>query len=306
MTDRRHIAGDPRDEISERGKRGLRGAMNAIGLYVGPILSKAAGASATTLSHAVGGASQHEGASGGAGGVEDSTSYRAKDTFDSDSAGSGATTSSVRPSGHTMFRGDGVQGGSTPGKPFDTTGRAQDGTTPATKAFGRYNYTNFDGRDASTVAGPGALGQAGRGTNYVGGGTDDVTTRIPVPTVQAGANPAAGVVSVSSSGAGKVTLDLHADDITGGANGRNGCEVVVYARDSFDTDEDALTGPAGKADFDSTTQADAITGLTAGTYAVYVRFLAPSKAPRHDTSSLGTTAKGACGPFSARSTLVVA
>lgn len=280
-----HKAADPSDRSSETPKVGLRGA--AGGVYIGPVLSIASGGKESSVSHAV---------TSSGGGAEDSTGYRKSDTYAADGdSGLGTASSSARPTGRTMYRGDGVQGGSTPGRPIASG-------TDHVLSGGGYATGTFDKR--STIAGEGgiALGHAGRGSRVLG---ETVTTSgkknvranfLPRPTTQAGADPASGVVQVVGGvAAGRIDCDLHADDITGGANGRSGVEVVAFTRNT-DTDTDLAF--AKKADFDSTTSGGAITGLTAGTYAVYVRFKA-------GVETADTQPQTHVGPYSARTTATV-
>jgi hypothetical protein len=321
-------------------RRGLLGA--AGGVYIGPVRPNA-------TSHSTGIA---------AGGAEDSTGYRESDTYDASGAsaafmGSGGATvnTSTRGKAGTNVVGDGtwtgsvangVQGGSTPGVPVDTTGRAEStgldrfGRTKNSTAQGTgagkgyYDYTNFDGR--SNTAGSRADVGQGRGSIATGTGPADAvtgetvsrtvgvrptrssaTTQVggssiglgtvanratvgTIPLVGTTADPAAGTIAVVG-GAGKVQVDLHADDITGGANLRAGAEVVIYKRGG-DTDEDTLTEVARFRADGGTDITDAVTGLTAATYAFYGRFLYTGS-----PSSGGNLVNG--GPWSARGTVVV-
>lgn len=256
-------------------KRGIRGA--AGGVYVGPILSHAtaaenADASASTVTHAVAG-----------GGVEDTTGARESDTYAPDGVGTGgltggASSSVSRPTGRTAFIGAGVVGGSTPGNPVDRTGRAEDtgvdrfGRSLTGDAYGeggggRFTYTNFDGRSDLSGDGGRALGSAGRGTNT---DLETVVVRIPRPTAGTSANPSAGTVALVQ-GDDKFQVDLHADDITGGASGYKGARIALYTRGS-DTDDDGQL--VGVVDADGGTDiTDAFTGLVSGaTYAFYAWF----------------------------------
>jgi hypothetical protein len=118
------------------------------------------------------------------------------------------------------------------------------------------------------------------------------------PTTQTGANPASGVISLDPGAATILRGDLHADDITGGANGNRGIEVFVFARGS-DTDTD-LPDLVARGHFDSTTQGTVITGLTTGvTYAVYARFVKAASATGLSTGDLP-------GPFAPRTTVTIA
>lgn len=215
----------------------------------------------------------------------------------------------------------------------DRFGRTKNATTQGTGAGkGYYDYTNFDGR--STAAGSRASVGEGRGSISTGTGPADTiagetvarttgvrptrstgTTQVggnaiglgtqanratvgTVPTVATTADQAAGVIAVVG-GSGKVQIDLHADDITGGANLRAGAEVVMYKRGG-DTDEDVLSEVARFRADGGTDISDAVTGLTAGVYAFYGRFL----------YTAGPVGKGGVapvngGPWSARGTVTV-
>lgn len=261
-------------------KRGLRGA--AGGVYVGPVLSKAATEGPSTVTHATGAA---------AGGVEDSTGARESDSYAADGKTGGFTggdsNSVTRPTGRTAYLGTGVQGGSTPGKPFDTTGRAAATGTDrfgrsltgdayqGGKGAGRFTYTNFDGR--SSVAGDGgrAAGSGGRGTTVDG---ETVTKHVGRPTISATAE-ASGTVAIVA-GDDKISVAIHTDDLppsakTNGVNGVAGAEVIAYARGE-DTDENgaivgfARVGAVG----DGVDDTDLFTGLANTTaYATYVRWV---------------------------------
>jgi hypothetical protein len=78
-------------------------------------------------------------------------------------------------------------------------------------------------------------------------------------------------VQVVDGTGGALHGDVHADDITGGANGYAGVVFYVFARDT-DTDEDAAL--VRKGDFDTVVEGavTGCTGLTAGTYAIYCAF----------------------------------
>lgn len=280
-----HNSGDmsPADRSSETPKKSLRGA--AGGVYIGPILSVASGAKESSLSHATGAAG---------GGVEDSTGYRASDTYAADGdSGLGDDLSTVRPTGRTMYRGDGVQGGSVVGYPAQRSGQRAAADAGDSLTAGGAAAAFMDKR--STIAGEGgrALGHQGRGTRVLGttvstGGTYQGVNqvRIPRPTLGVAENPAAGTTAVYAGAVGGIALDAHANDITGGSNDLAGFEVLVYTRGS-DTDEDG--GLVAKFSQDSAAAADFTTGITSGvTYAVYTRFVDPD---------------GNLGPLSARGTV---
>lgn len=272
-------AGDrtPADRSSEKPKKSLRGA--AGGTYIGPVLSTAA-IGDSSITHATGAAG---------GGVEDSTGYRESDTYTmgTDVA---AATATARVTGRSLYRANGIPGGSVPGYPAQRSGqRAAAASGSGLTAEGGAGAF-MDKR--SNVYGDGgvALGSAGRGTRVIAGtvtasgvGQASGQPRLPAPLVEDSDAPAAGTVGIIA-GAAKFTCDLHADDVTNGANGYAGVTVVGYLRGT-DTDED-LGDPVFKAEFDSATEGDLVTGLTAATaYAMYVRF--------KDTA-------GNLGPFSAR------
>lgn len=263
-----HNNGDALDRESENPTRGLKGA--AGGIYIGPTRPNATD---TNTAHATGADS---------GGVEDSTGYRKRDGYQADAGNTAAFASNTRPTGRTAYTAPGVQGGSV----LDSG--------PGHLA---------DNRAVEDGSGGRALGMDGRGTQYVGVGdgiaagaadpklhTWDKNPRksgdplIPRPVVGSSAGPAAGTVGVIQ-GDDKLTVDMHADDVTGGAKGLAGCEVYLYTRGT-DTDEDVYVS---KVDFDSTTEGDLFTSLaSAVTYVVYVRF---------------KDAAGNVGPLSARTTI---
>jgi hypothetical protein len=182
------------------------------------------------------------------------TGYRDSDSADSDKSFS-LKLSHTRPTGRTSFTGSNVG--------IDGTRTVQ-------------GQTGVLGDHRAVDAGGDALGQDGRGTA-------DASRDIPKPTTVETANPAsAGIVSVIP-GAGVIQGDLHADDVTN----FDGVEYVCYKKDSADADADGVY--IGKKDFDSATAANVFTGLTAGDYAVYARFIKD----------------GALGPFSAREVVTV-
>jgi hypothetical protein len=283
-----------------RPKRGLRGVF--LGLpYIGPVLSGARPGTQSIV-HATGAA---------AGGAEDSTGYREKDTYDATGntggLAGGPATSVSRPTGRTAFIGAGVAGGSTPGAPIDATGRAVStgkdrfgrakGVANVGAGLGTYDYTNFDERPTLDGDGGRALGADGRGSMTTDGET--VTQTVTRAVVGAAAGPAAGTVGIVDGGAGGlVQVDLHADDITGGAGGLAGYEVSLFKRDKGDTDED---GPCiGVFDVDGGTDITTLTTVAAiagTTIVVYAR-------KRYAMANGGATTYG-YGPTSARATLAV-
>ena len=103
-----HVDGGP-DLGGDTPKKSLRGA--AGGVYVGPVRPNSA-------SHITGSE---------AGGAEDSTGFRESDTYDASGgtgrvtgSSDGTVTTNVRPTGRTAGLADGVQGGSTPGRPISS------------------------------------------------------------------------------------------------------------------------------------------------------------------------------------------
>jgi hypothetical protein len=281
-------------------KRGLKGAMFA-GTYRGPIIGgDAVIEGPATPTHATGDS---------AGGVEDSTGYRESDTYDT----SGVGTSNTRPTGRTAYTGAGVQGGSTPGSPIDATGRAESagkdrfgrtkGVANEGAGLGTYDYTNFDSR--ATEAGDDGFGLgSGRGVTVDG---ETVTEAVGPPTIGAAAGPAAGTIGIIDGGAGgTIDIDLHADDITGGAAGLAGFEVQVWERDTDDTDEDrrllAFFSVDGGTDIlDPAYTNAAIAGTTVALYARkrYPGRVSPGEEAVTDVNLVSV------GPWSARATLAV-
>lgn len=305
-----------RDDKSPRrstqaNKRGLRGA--AGGTYIGPVRPNSTSHGATA------------GYTGG--GTEDTNGFRESDNYAADgntggfTGGASATVTRQAGAGTTRsaFLAPGVQGGSsistTAGAAvIDSTGRAVDtgldrfGRTLAGATSGRYTYTNFDGR--STLDGDGGRSVSIRGgTKASGTGPADAVTGETIATVPAGAtrptlgtaaDGAAGTVNVVG-GAGKVQVDLDANDITGGAGGRKGAEITLFKRRT-DTDEDYDLVAVFTAD-GGTDITDAVTGLTAGTYAFYARWLLANQS-RFSKSFYGPTILSR-GPRSARATVTV-
>lgn len=269
---------------SQTPKKSLRGA--AGGVYVGPIISKAAIKGPSTPTHAVGPA---------AGGVEDSTSARESDTYDASGSTGGGTgfgdasvTTVTRPNPGsvaqrvgTAYIADGVQGGSTPGRPISSGNHVASG--------GGYGGGGaFDKRSTRHESVP--VGQ--RRKTFVNDET--VTdTDLPRPTTGVAADPAAGTVALVQ-GALKLQVDLHADDITGGANGRKGAEIALFARGTdTDTDGDLVGIVSADGGTDIT---DAFTGLAAATtYVFYARW-----------RKADGNGKVQVGPWSARATVATA
>lgn len=253
----------PADRSSEKPKKSLRGA--AGGIYIGPVLSTAAIGDGS-ITHASGAA---------AGGVEDSTGYRESDTY---TMGTDVNTATVRSTGRTMYRANGTgASGSVPGYPAQRSGQRAAAAAGSSLTAEGSAAAFIDKR--SNIFGDGgvALGQAGRGTRVLAGtvvtggvGQASGQPRLPRPTVEDSDAPASGAVGIIA-GNDLFTCDLHADDVTGGANGWAGVTVVGYLRGS-DTDEDS-GDPVFKASFDSATEANLITGLSHATaYAMYVQF----------------------------------
>lgn len=279
----------PSDYESETPKKSLRGA--AGGIYIGPVLSRAAkDGEGQTITHATGAA---------AGGADGSTGYRQANAYftDGDATGGGmGEGGSIRTSrtGRSFYRGDGVAGGSVAGYPAQRVGQraaaasGDTGTADSPTGAGAF----IDKR--STQAGDGgyALGQAGRGTKVVG---TTVTQKIGRPTLQGDETGLTGTVDVVEvvDGGSAIDADVDATTVTKYPSGL--LEVFVYERGT-DTDEDG--GLVGKGDWTlSATQSEAFgavagpKALTAGTYAVYVRFV---------------DSNGAVGPMSNRFALTIA
>jgi len=244
-------------------KRSLRGAL--AGIFFGPLagVDGAAIAGPTTPTHATGAAP---------GGVEDSTGSRRSDTYAADANTGGMlgapSTTDTRPTGRTRFLGDGVQGGSLPGRPIASG-------TDHVLAGGGYATGTFDKRTTIDGEGGRALGAAGRGSS-VSGETVSVKTSklgsapaaLSRPTVGAAANPASGTVALVDGTGGVMQIDLHADDITGGASGRAGALISVFARDT-DTDVDKKSA-LFFGTVDGGTDIGTLFTPGAGTYAIYV------------------------------------
>jgi hypothetical protein len=265
-----------KERTTSKPKRSLRGA--AGGTYVGPVLSNAAIdhqalGDATNSSHAVGAAG---------GGVEDSTGYRESDTYRIGTA-EDSTTATARSTGRSMYRADGVFGGSTPGQPAQRSSQRASAKTSGQGLTAEGAAPVFLDKRSNTYGDGGvALGSAGRGTRTTStGGTVTVTRggvgqatgqpRLPKPTIQA-ADPGASLqIQIVDGTGGAVHADLHADDITDGANGYAGCVIYCFDRDT-DTDEDEAL--IAKGDFDTVEEGavTGLTGLTAGTYAFYAAF----------------------------------
>lgn len=253
------------ERTTSKPKVGLRGA--AGGTYIGPVLSTAA-IGDSSITHATGVAG---------GGVEDSTGYRESDTYFRGTDVS-AVTATVRSTGRSVYRADGVQGGSVAGYPAQRAGqRAAAATASSLTAEGAASAI---GDKRSNIYGDGgdALGSAGRGTRVIAGTvlTDGVgqatgQSRMTRPVLQTGAISAAGQVRIVDGTGGAVHADLHADDITAGANKYAGVTIFAFARGT-DTDEDLAL--VAKGDFDTVTQGavTGLSGLTAGTYAFYAAF----------------------------------
>ncbi len=278
-----------KERTSSKAKRGLRGA--AGGIYVGPVLSNAATdhmRDTTNDSHATGAAG---------GGVEDTSGYRESDTY---TMGTDVATATVRPSGRTMYRSNGTgASGSVPGYPAQRAGQRA-AAAAGTSLTAEGSAADFIDK-RSNIHGDGgvALGSAGRGTRVTSAsgtvtvaksGKTKVATapRIARAAIVTG-DPNAGEVQLVDGTSGVIHADLHADDITGGANGLAGCVIYVFAQQT-DTDEDSDL--VRKGDFDTVTEGavTGLSGLTAATYNVYAAF---------------KSADGNVGPWSAKATLTV-
>lgn len=273
------------DHPTDVPKRGIRGA--AGGVYIGPVLSKAAIEGPTTVTHATGTA---------AGGVEDSTGYRESDTYDASGGTGGHTGSSggvvdtlTRPTGRTAYIADGVFGGSTPGYPAQRVGQR----ASAVDYVGALDTGAFiDRRSSNHESVP--VGSRRKTTVDV----ETVTNDLPRPTLDTSTNPSAGTVALID-GADALDADLHADDITGGASGYKGAEILVYLR-ATDTDEDGTL--VGHWSVDGGTDAteistSALIGAAANpqTVAWYARW-----------RKADANGKIQVGPWSARGTLALA
>lgn len=296
-----------KERTTSKPKRALRGA--AGGSHIGPVLSTAARADSLDGSSYVTSTTVH--ATGiAAGGVKSSTGHRKSAAWGRGTL-TDSTTRTVRPNPGNqttrgVYRANGVFGGSIPGRPSQrSTQRATVYTTGGNLTAEGAAPVFLDKRSNIYGDGSDALGSAGRGTREVNGAVDTVlsfssksgglgvTTKVyprmsARPVIQEGANPAAGTVSVGD-GTGLVTGDLHADDITGGANGLAGMVVYIFSRDT-DTDEDAAL--IAKGDVDSVTEATitGTSGIAVGTHSCYAAF---------------KDAAGNIGPWSARGTVVV-
>jgi len=287
---------------SVKTQRGIRGAFLNLP-YVGP--AKVASGGHVTLADL------------GGGGTEDSKAYRTSDSFDLSGQTGGLTggpaTSVTRPSRYRYgpgattvqaYIGAGVQGGSAPGLPVDLSGRAVDagvdrfgrarGVANVGAGLGMYTYTNFDSRTPAAGAEGSGAQEAGGGRGTVGpSDTSGTVTRSvsslpsittdPRPVVDA--SVASGNVGIVDGTTGIMQVDLDAADITGGASGRKGAEVAVFARGA-DTDEDGRLLFFGSVD--GGTDVSTLFTPGAGTYAVYARWRYPGKAPR-STAGAGFT-----------------
>jgi hypothetical protein len=247
-----HDDGDVRDRASETPKRGLLGAHGAV--FKG----------------------------------ERSTPNRTTDFVDG--AAAGAVNSTTRPTGRTVYRGNGIAGGSVVGYPAQRTGQRAAAATGEGKTAAGAAAAFTDRRSTGVGEGGRALGSDGRGTMW-SGFTADKT--IGTPTLQGDETGFAVDVVEVVDGSAAIDVDVHADTVTKYPSGT--LEILVYARGT-DTDEDEAL--VGKNDWPlSTTQSEAYgasagpAALAAGTYAVYVRFI---------------TQDGAVGPLSNRYALTIA
>lgn len=303
-------------------KRGLAGA--AGGIFGGPAYRGSGGDSENTT-HASGAA---------AGGVEDTSGYRKLDAYALDGATGGMagakaesqllTKSNSRPTGRTAYLGEGVGGSdvtgavvSYPGKPYQdpsVTGTAlayvyNDGVTgPITGTTGA--LTDKRPIDRGSIPGGGlgmsfgsgffedTTGSPATGATTGAGNTNKSGRLVSRarPTISGAAAPDAGSVSiVAGTVTGAIAIDLNADDITGGANGRKGAEILVVNR-ATDTDEDGET-VITHASADGGTDETALvaeSGATAATYAAYARW-----------RYAGNAGQVEVGPWSARFALSV-
>jgi hypothetical protein len=273
-----------KERTTSKAKRALRGA--AGGIYVGPIHSVAAIGDAEDGS-SYSSATTHGGVTGVAGGgTDNSTGYRAANAHfvDGDATGGGmgaGGTISSRPNpgagpARSVYRGNGTFGGSVAGYPAQRAGQRASAASGSSLTADAGAAAFIDKRsDASDSR---ALGSSGRGSRVINGTVSHVAPlkggnkhRFAVP-VLSGADPAAtGAVQLVDGTGGAVHADVHADDITGGANDWAGIVVYCFAKDT-DTDEDAAL--VAKGDFDTVAEGavTGLTGLTAAAYAFYVAF----------------------------------
>lgn len=254
-----------KERTTSKPKVGLRGA--AGGTYIGPVLSTAA-IGDSSITHATGAAG---------GGVEDSTGYRESDTY-SRGTDVAAATATARRTGRSVYRADGIFGGSVPGYPAQRVG--QHATAKAGSSLTAEGAAGAFIDKRSNIYGDGgdALGSAGRGTRVIAGavvsdgvGQGTGLSRMARPSMQAADISAAGQVQIVDGTGGAVHADLHADDITAGANKYAG--VVIYCFSvATDTDEDSAL--VAKGDFDTVTEGavTGLSGLTAADYAFYAAF----------------------------------
>lgn len=295
-------------------KRGLAGAAGAI--FGGPGIVRSTDDQAAHISGS------------SAGGVEDTTGFRTKDAWALDGATGGMagaraegqllTKSNSRPTGRTAYLGEGVGGSDVTGSvvSFPGTPVQRAGQRAAAKAYVFEGATGTTGAlvDKRTIQRgrvPGAHLGASFTTMYLEDVTGSPTTgAVPTvtgsgltnkngrfvsrhaPSISGAAAPNAGSVSIISAVTGAYEVDLHADDITGAANGRKGAEILLVARGT-DTDEDGDIVSWVSID-GGTDQSTGPTGITAGTYAAYARW-----------RYAGNAGQIECGPWSLRTTLVV-
>ncbi len=298
-------------------KRGLAGA--AGGLFGGPAYRGSGGDSENTT-HASGAA---------AGGVEDTSGYRKTDAYALDAATGGMagaraegqllTKSNSRPTGRTAYTGEGVGGSdvtgsvvSFPGRPVQRAGQKASASAYVFEGVTGTTGAVVDKRPIYRGDIPGAgLGQS-FGSGFfedttgspatgatTGAGNTNKSGRLvsrAAPTISGAAAPNAGVVSiVAGTITGAIQVDLHADDITGGGNGRKGAEILVVGR-ATDTDEESETvichvSADGGTDI-STIIAES--GAAAATYHAYAAW-----------RYAGNAGQAEVGPWSAKFALVV-
>lgn len=275
--------------IAERGtskpKRALRGA--AGGIYIGPVLSVAAidnRGDTTAISHG--------GAAGvAAGGADASSGYRKANAYsvDGDATGQGmgaGGTITSRPNpgagpARSMYRGNGTFGGSIPGYPAQRSTQHAAAKDPSGFLTADQGAAAFIDKRSDPSDGR-ALGSSGRGSRVTSAsGTITVSHVAPLKggdrhrfatPVLSGSDPAAsGAVQLVDGTGGAVHGDIHADDITGGANDWAGVVFYCFSKDT-DTDEDAAL--VAKGDLDTVTEGavTGLTGLTAAAYAFYAAF----------------------------------
>jgi len=266
-------------------KTSLRGSAGA--LFAGPLagVDGAATAGPATPTHATGVA---------AGGVEESTGSRRVDSYLLDGGTSGVSgtvlsNTDTRPTGRTRYFGDGVQGGSLPGRPIASG-------TDHVLSGGGYATGTFDKRTGIDGEGGRALGASGKGSSVAAETVSIKTSKLGTgtldrPPAYGAADPAAGTIGIVDGTGGVMQVDFNAADITGGSAGRAGALITVWTRD---TDTDCDKTLLGVFVADGGTDITTLFTPGAGTYAVYTAW-------RYLRKDGGFS----YGPFSARQTKVI-